>query len=398
MVEKELTVIELTEQNISSMVYEIRGQKVMLDFDLARIYGYSTKAFNQQVKNNIEKFPEDFMFQLNETELKNLVMSKILTSQKSEIESEKSLWCQNITLKNSGAESKRNERSKFLTPEKSEIESEEISRPIFSTTKNSAIESEESLWSKILTLNKSGNLRGQHIKYLPYAFTEQGIYMLMTVLKGELAVKQSKALIRLFKRMKEDIVESNNLLTSRDILELTNRVCENTKDIESLKRKGATMEKKLTKVMDNFIDPSTYKHFLILDGQKIEADIAYQTIYSLAGHTIHIIDDYIGIKTLHLLLSTSRDIQITILSDNVSRNPVQPEYVEDFKKETGINLTMKPSNNRCHDRFVLIDYRTEKEKIYLCGSSSKDAGKRATTIIEIKQDYINHAFFDELIK
>ena len=59
---------------------------------------------------------------------------------------------------------------------------------------------------------------------------------------------------------------------------------------------------------------------------------------------------------------------------------------------------MKPSNNRCHDRFVLIDYRTEKEKIYLCGSSSKDAGKRATTITEIKQDYINHAFFDELIK
>ena len=371
MAEKELTVIELTEQNISSMVYEIRGQKIMLDFDLARIYGYSTKAFNQQVKNNIEKFPEDFMFQLNETELKNLVMSKILTSQKSEIESEKSLWCKNFTLKNSGAESEQNERSKFLTPEKSVTESKQNQRSKKSTPE---------LWAT----GRGGR------SYLPYAFTEQGIYMLMTVLKGELTVKQSKALIRLFKRMKDYIVESNNLLTSRDILELTNRVCENTKDIESLKRKGATMEKKLTKVMDNFIDPSTYKHFLILDGQKIEADIAYQTIYSLADHTIHIIDDYIGIKTLHLLLSANRDIQITILSDNVSRNPVQPEYIEDFKKETGINLTMKPSNNRCHDRFVLIDYRTEKEKIYLCGSSSKDAGKRATTITEIKQDYINH--------
>ena len=74
MVEKELTVIELTEQNISSMVYEIRGQKIMLDFDLARIYGYATKRFNEQVKNNIEKFPEDFMFQLTSEELKNLVM------------------------------------------------------------------------------------------------------------------------------------------------------------------------------------------------------------------------------------------------------------------------------------------------------------------------------------
>ena len=68
----DLTVIELTEENIESMVYDIRGQKVMLDFDLARIYGYTTKAFNQQVKNNIEKFPEDFMFRLNKKELDNL--------------------------------------------------------------------------------------------------------------------------------------------------------------------------------------------------------------------------------------------------------------------------------------------------------------------------------------
>ncbi|MBO7573745.1 MAG: ORF6N domain-containing protein [Bacilli bacterium] len=148
MTEKELTVIELTEQNISSMVYEIRGQKVMLDFDLARIYGYSTKAFNQQVKNNIEKFPEDFMFQLTREEIEKALRSQFVTMKKSSTESEKSLWCQNVTLK------------------------------------NSVIESEESLWSKILTLNKSGNLRGQHIKYLPYAFTEQGIYMLMTGLEG----------------------------------------------------------------------------------------------------------------------------------------------------------------------------------------------------------------------
>ena len=152
MTEKELTVIELTEENIESMVYEIRGQKVMLDFDLARIYGYTTKAFNQQVKNNIDKFPEDFMFQLKEEELKKL------------------LWCKNITLKNNA------------------IESEQISR------------------SKILTTMQTKGIRGGRV-YLPYAFTEQGIYMLMTVLKGELAVKQSKALIRLFKGMKDYIGE-----------------------------------------------------------------------------------------------------------------------------------------------------------------------------------------------
>ena len=370
MTDKELTVIELTEESIESMVYEIRGQKVMLDFDLARIYGYETRYFNRQVQRNIEKFPEDFMFQLAKKEWQEILKCQNVTSSKKKIlmskeltsSDEESLWCQNVTLK------------------------------------KSEIESEESLWSKKSALNKSGNLRGQHIKYLPYAFTEQGIYMLMTVLKGELAVKQSKALIRLFKRMKDYIVESNNLLTSRDILELTNQVYENTKGIETLKRKGAVMDKKLTKVMDNFIDPTTYKHFLILDGQKIEAGLAYQTIYSLAKQSIYVIDDYIGVKTLHLLLSANKSVQITIVSDNVSRNPVQSEYIEDFKEEAGISLILKPSNNRCHDRFVLIDYGTEKEKIYLCGSSSKDTGRKATTITEIKKEYINHSFFDELIK
>jgi hypothetical protein len=65
----ELETIELTEENIEYMVYFIRGQKVMLDFDLARIYGYSTKAFNQQIKRNLIKFPEDFMFQITAEEV-----------------------------------------------------------------------------------------------------------------------------------------------------------------------------------------------------------------------------------------------------------------------------------------------------------------------------------------
>ena len=55
----------ITEENIKDMIYEIRGQKVMLDYDLAKIYGYETRRFNEQVKNNIDKFPDDFMFKLN---------------------------------------------------------------------------------------------------------------------------------------------------------------------------------------------------------------------------------------------------------------------------------------------------------------------------------------------
>ena len=68
----EIAVIEITEDLLREKLYEIRGMKVMLDSDLAEIYGYETKAFNQQVKRNISRFPEDMMFQLTDYELENL--------------------------------------------------------------------------------------------------------------------------------------------------------------------------------------------------------------------------------------------------------------------------------------------------------------------------------------
>ncbi len=91
--------------------------------------------------------------------------------------------------------------------------------------------------------------------------------MLMTILKGELATKQSLALIRAFKSMKDYIIENKNVLTTNDTIKLVNLVNDNVKRID-------VIEQKLEIVMDNFIDPSTYKHYLILNGEKIEADIA----------------------------------------------------------------------------------------------------------------------------
>lgn len=57
-------VVIISEENIHDRIYIIRGQKVMLDFELAEIYGYTTKRFNEQIKNNIERFDEDFRFKL----------------------------------------------------------------------------------------------------------------------------------------------------------------------------------------------------------------------------------------------------------------------------------------------------------------------------------------------
>ena len=296
----EVVVFKLDSEAIKSIIYEIRGQKVMLDFDLAKIYGYETKKFNQQVKRNSDKFPNDLMFQLTDFELNIILRS------------------QNVTSRWGGS------------------------------------------------------------RYLPYAFTEQGIYMLMTVLKGDLATKQSIALVRAFKQMKDYIIENEGVSNIDNVLNLSNQVNNNTKAIKEI-------NSKLEIVMDNFVDPKKYKHFLILDGCKFEADIAYQMIYSLANKSIYIIDDYISIKTLELLKGVKQNIEIILFSDNLARNGLTKSIVEDFKSETKLKIEFKKNNKRFHDRYIVIDFNTEEYTLYHCGSSSKDSGSSITTIIKIEE-------------
>ena len=299
-----LVVPELNEELIVSKIYLIRDQKVMLDFELAEIYGYETKNFNRQVKNNIVKFDQDFMFQLSKEEYKEI------------------LRCKNFT----------------------------------------------SSW---------GGTR-----HLPYAFTEQGIYMLMTVLKGELATKQSKALIRLFKNMKDYLIENNSLLTQKDYLNLFKLINNNSDRIKELEEEF----KSFSKVINN--------HYLILNGERIEGDIAYQGIYRIANKSIYIIDDYIDIKTLQLLKCVKDNIEIIIFSDNKARNSINTNFINDFINDTGFNIQFKKNKNRFHDRYIVIDYNIENEIIFHCGASSKDAGKRITTITKIEDRLI----YKELIK
>ena len=294
MIKNEIEVIKLDSEKIESMIYYVRNQKVMLDFELAEIYGYETKRFNEQVKNNIEKFDKDFRFRLTKEEYENILRTKKSTSS----------W---------------------------------------------------------------GGTR-----HLPYVFTEQGVYMLMTVLKGELAIRQSKALIRIFKSMKDYIIENKDLLNNNaNILKIVNS---NTKRIESIES-----------VINNFSIDSK-KHYLILNGEKIEADIAYQEIYKNAIKSIYIIDDYIDIKTLQLLKCINNDIEVTIFSDNKSRNNLNENFINDFINDTGINIKLKKNNDKFHDRYIIVDFDTENECIYHSGASSKDAGKRITTILKIEEN------------
>ena len=176
--EENTEVFVITEQSLQEKIYYIRGYKVMLDFDLAEIYGYTTKAFNQQVKNNENRFEEDFRFKLTREEVANL-------------------------------------RSKNLT----------------------------SSW---------GGSR-----HLPFAFTEQGVYMLMTVLKGDLAVRQSKDLVRTFKKMKDYILDNRELIGQREYIQLSMQTAENVRDISKLKSDMGSVEKQMSDVMDQLKDVVT---------------------------------------------------------------------------------------------------------------------------------------------
>jgi hypothetical protein len=127
------------------------------------------------------------------------------------------------------------------------------------------------------------------------------------------------------------------------------------------------------------------EEILILDGEPFKADFAYQKIYGTAEKNIIVIDDYLGLKTLHHLASAKKGVRITIISDNKGKNPLKITEYNDFLKEyPNTNIKFIASSGRIHDRYIVIDFRTENERLYHCGASSKDAGHRITTILEIK--------------
>ena len=261
---EEKTEVIIDEKLLKDKIYIIRGVQVMIDSDLAEIYGYTTKRLNEQVKNNIEKFNEDFMFQLSEDEVKELSRSNCLTLKQDD----------------------SNLKSKILT---SSLGSEyDSSRSKILTLNEDFLRSKKST-SKIET-------RGGR-QYAPYAFTEQGVYMLMTVLKGELATKQSKALVRLFKQMKDYIVDNQQMINQRDFLRLSLQTAENAQNIIEFRQKLTEIDDKVENVVSNLGDmvrkselspimlnlgkPEIPPGWLILNGQPVESDLAYQQIYTL---------------------------------------------------------------------------------------------------------------------
>ena len=242
---------------------------------------------------------------------------------------------------------------------------------------------------------------------MPYAFTEQGIYMLMTVLKGEQATAQSKALIRLFKQMKDYIAAENAPDVSAGMVALATQTSQNTRDIAEIATDVRTLSNKvernesfLQKVMANFIDPSTFKHFLILNGQRLEADVAYTQIYGMAKKSVLIVDDYLDIKTLDLLRCVAKGVSIKILSEQHGRTRLTECMLADFRAaRPDVELgDVRATGNVFHDRYIYLDFGTDSEKLFHCGASSKDAGNKITTIMQLEDIAGYRALFEKLLQ
>lgn len=378
---EEKTEILIDEKILKDKIYLIRGVQVMLDSDLAEIYGYTTKRLNEQVKNNIEKFDEeDLMFQLTKEEKDIILRSKAITLKKDEILKSK--------ISTSSLEKQTDSsRSDFLTLSKDNF----ILRSKFSTLE-----------------------QGKYSKYLPYAFTEQGVYMLMTVLKGELATKQSKALVRLFKQMKDYIVDNQQMINQRDFLRLSLQTAENAQNIIEFRQKLTEIDDKVENVVSNLGDmvrrselspimlnlgkPEIPPSWLILNGQPVESDLAYQQIYSLANMSITIIDNYISLKTLVLFKHAKQNVSVTIYTDNINNGLHKVEFDDFCKEYSGLKIDIKKADNIIHDRYIILDYNTPNEKIYHCGSSSKDGGRKVTTITKIDDTSIYKPLLAKLQK
>ncbi len=267
----------LSIDKIKSRIYTIREMQVMLDTDLAELYNVETKAFNQAVKRNNERFPKTFMFQITKEEYENL-------------------------------------RSQFVT------------------------------------LNKG---RGTHRKYLPYAFTEQGVAMLSGVLKSDTAVRISIQIMSAFVAMRKFISTNAGIFQRLDHVE----------------RKQIEHDKKFDEIFDAIqskgIKP---EKGIFFDGQIFDAYKFVSDIIRTADRSIALIDNYIDDSVLTLFSKRNKNVQVTI-------------FTKEIPKQLSLDLAKYNSQyplieiiefKQSHDRFLIID----NKEVYHFGASLKDLGKK----------------------
>ena len=179
----------------------------------------------------------------------------------------------------------------------------------------------------------------------------------------------------------------------RDLKDVEDQVAEVVYTLNNLVHKS-----ELSDLIIELSNPQLKYGFLLLNGQPIEANLAYKDIYSIAKKSIYIVDNYIGVKTLVLLKDVPSSVDVIIFSDNIGKGLHTLEY-EDFCKEYPLRkITFQKSGGEFHDRYIIIDWNTEHQRIYHCGASSKDAGQRVTSITEVVDQMIYTELISNLLK
>ena len=296
--------------NIENLIQVIRGKQVMLDVDLARLYGVETKRLNEQVKRNIERFPEDFMFQLTREE----------------------------------AESSR---SQFATLN----EDGELSRSQFATL----------------------NGRGHNIKHLPYAFTENGVAMLSTVLRSQQAININIQIMRAFNTMRHFIATNAQVFQRLEVIEHTQLSL--VAHQEELAAHQTSTDQKLEEVFHRLDEgAATPKEAIFFEGQFFEARVLLEQIIKTATKRVIIIDGYVDAATFEMLDVRAKGVTADIYSDSEYKTLRDSHNASKGKQPVNTHKWSKSS----HDRWVIID-----DTLYHCGHSVKDLGKKLSAIMKM---------------
>ena len=225
-------------------------------------------------------------------------------------------------------------------------------------------EETKELRSKISTLEIKG--QGKYSKYAPRVFTEQGLYMLATILKSKVATDVSIAIMDTFVKMRHYINYNKSFLPHRFML-LEKKVDDNTKRIDEL--------------FDKFDPKVIIKDYIFFEGDFYDSYSLLLDIFNEAQNEIIIIDNYAGKELLDILKKI--DMKIIIVSKNINET-LKERYESQYNNIRFIN------NNSFHDRFIILD----KNKLYSCGASFKDLGKKCFAINEFKERF----YLNEILK
>ena len=295
-------------EDIKSKIYTIRGVQVMLDRDLASLYGVLTKNLNKAVKRNQERFPEDFMFRLTK---------------------EEGLRFQIGTLNNAG----------------------------------SVLEEEE---SDVLRF-QTGTLKlaqGKHFKYQPYAFTENGIAMLSSVLRSDRAIEVNIRIMREFMAMRRTLAALAPMLARIEANE-RRQIADQAKNDANQERN----EERFKLILDAMQDKTFPPQKVFYDGQVYDAK-AFATKHILSARkSILLIDNWVDVTTLEMLAKKRSGVTIEIVS-SPRGNHIAASDIAAFNTQYS-GLTVRTST-AFHDRFLIID----DKHLYLFGASLKDLDKK----------------------